>query len=121
MVFRRSLERRCWVAQSNKYKSPTGIDTRGDLGGRLAFPAPSLSYVSANLRAIGWDGLSNMTVGLGLILPFGTPAIQSMPVQYCRDIGSAAAHREQANRGLQGQRQFVLGYECRQLFLCGIS
>ena len=56
---------------SIKYKSPTGIDTRGDFGGSIAFPAPSYSYVSANLSALGWDKLSDVTVGLGLTSPFG--------------------------------------------------
>ena len=56
---------------SIKYKSPTGIDTRGDFGGSIVFPAPSHSYVSANLQAFGWDGMSKVTVGLGLTSPFG--------------------------------------------------
>jgi long-chain fatty acid transport protein len=56
---------------SIKYKSPTGIDTRGDFGGSIAFPPPSPTYFSANLRALGWDSLSNVTVGLGLTSPFG--------------------------------------------------
>lgn len=56
---------------SIKYKSPTGIDTRGDFGGSIAFPPPSHTYFSANLRTLGWDSLSNVTVGLGLTSPFG--------------------------------------------------
>ena len=56
---------------SIKFKSPTGIDSRGDLGGSIAFPPPSHSYVSANLGFLGWDSLSNVTVGLGLTSPFG--------------------------------------------------
>jgi long-chain fatty acid transport protein len=56
---------------SIKYKSPTGIDTRGDFGGSIAFPPPSHTYLSANLRALGWDRLSNVTIGLGLNSPFG--------------------------------------------------
>lgn len=59
------------VGGSIKYKSPTGIDTRGDFGGSIAFPPPSPTYFSANLRALGWDSLSNVTVGLGLTSPFG--------------------------------------------------
>lgn len=56
---------------SIKFKSPTGIDGRGDFGGSIAFPPPSHSYVSANLGSLGWDSLSNVTVGLGLTSPFG--------------------------------------------------
>jgi long-chain fatty acid transport protein len=56
---------------SIKFTSPTGIDTRGDFGGSVAFPPPSYSYVSANLGSLGLDRLSNVTVGLGLTSPFG--------------------------------------------------
>lgn len=56
---------------SIKTNSSTGIDSRGDFGGSIAFPPPSHSYVSANLGSLGWDGLSNVTVGLGLTSPFG--------------------------------------------------
>jgi long-chain fatty acid transport protein len=56
---------------SVKFNSPTGIDSRGDFGGSVALPPPSHSYVSANLGALGWDSLSKVTVGLGLVSPFG--------------------------------------------------
>jgi long-chain fatty acid transport protein len=59
------------VGGSIKFNSPTGIDSRGDFGGSVALPPPSHSYVSANLGALGWDSLSNVTVGLGLTSPFG--------------------------------------------------
>ena len=52
------------VGGSIKFTSPTGIDSRGDLGGSIAFPPPSHSYVSANLGSLGWDSLSNVMVGL---------------------------------------------------------
>ena len=60
------------VGGSIKFTSPTGVDSRGDLGGSIAFPPPSHSYVSANLGSLGWDSLSNVTVGLGLTSPFGS-------------------------------------------------
>jgi long-chain fatty acid transport protein len=56
---------------SIKFKSPTGIDSRGDFGGSIAFPPPSNSYVSANLGSFGWNSVSNVTIGLGLTSPFG--------------------------------------------------
>ena len=56
---------------SIKSKSSTGIDSRGDFGGSIAFPPPSHTYVSANLGSLGWDRLSNATVGIGLTSPFG--------------------------------------------------
>ncbi len=34
---------------SIKYKSPLGLDTRGDLGGSVSSPPPSHFYLSANL------------------------------------------------------------------------
>ena len=59
------------VGGSIEFKSPTGIETRGDFGGTIAFPPPSHSYVSANLGSLGWASLSNVTIGLGLTSPFG--------------------------------------------------
>ena len=56
---------------SVKFNSPTGTDIRGDFGGSVVLPPPSHSYVSANLGSLGWDSLSNVTVGLGLTSPFG--------------------------------------------------
>lgn len=56
---------------SVKFKSPSGMDERGDFGGSIAFPPPSYSYVSANLGSLGWPSLSNVTIGLGLNSPFG--------------------------------------------------
>jgi long-chain fatty acid transport protein len=51
--------------------SVTGVGTRGDFGGSVVFPPTSHTYFSANLRALGWDRLSNVTVGLGLTSPYG--------------------------------------------------
>jgi long-chain fatty acid transport protein len=56
---------------SIKARSPTGVDTRGDFGGSVVFPPPSYTYFSANLGALGWKSLSNVTVGLGLTSPYG--------------------------------------------------
>jgi long-chain fatty acid transport protein len=56
---------------SIKYKSPNGIDSRGDFGGSVALPPPSYSYFSANLGSLGWESLSKVTVGLGLTTPYG--------------------------------------------------
>lgn len=56
---------------SIKYKSPVGVDVRGDMGGSVAFPPPSHGYVSANLGAVGWKSLSDVTVGIGLTSPYG--------------------------------------------------
>jgi long-chain fatty acid transport protein len=57
---------------SIKYKSPEGLDTRGDFGGSIASPPPSHFYLSANLGALGAATLSPVTLGLGLTSPFGS-------------------------------------------------
>ena len=56
---------------SVKYKSPAGLDTRGDFGGSITYPPPSHFYLSANLGALGAATLSPVTLGLGLTSPFG--------------------------------------------------
>jgi long-chain fatty acid transport protein len=57
---------------SIKYKSPAGLDTRGDFGGSITSPPPSHFYLSANLGALGASAFSPITLGLGLNSPFGT-------------------------------------------------
>ena len=57
---------------SIKYKSPAGLDARGDFGGSITSPPPSHFYLSANLGALGAATLSPVTLGLGLTSPFGS-------------------------------------------------
>jgi long-chain fatty acid transport protein len=57
---------------SIKYKSPAGLDARGDFGGSIASPPPSHFYLSANLGALGAATLSPVTLGIGLTSPFGS-------------------------------------------------
>jgi long-chain fatty acid transport protein len=57
---------------SIKYKSPAGLDTRGDFGGSITSPPPSHFYLSANLGALGASMFSPVTLGLGLTSPFGS-------------------------------------------------
>lgn len=59
------------VGASIKYKSPTGVDARGDFGGSVAIPPPSHSYLTVNLRDIGITALGNLSAGLGITTPFG--------------------------------------------------
>lgn len=56
---------------SVKYKSPTGVDSRGDFNGSVNWPPPSHFYLSANLASIGLAPLSSVTAGIGLTSPFG--------------------------------------------------
>ena len=75
---------------SIKFTSPTGVDSRGDFGGSIAFPPPSHSYVSANLGSLGWNSLSNATVGLGLTSPFGANARYSVNGPFNTAVTSVA-------------------------------
>lgn len=40
------------VGGSVKFNSPTGVGTRGDLGGSISLPPPSHFYLSANLGTL---------------------------------------------------------------------
>jgi long-chain fatty acid transport protein len=57
---------------SIKFKGPTGIDSRGDLGDSVSTPLPSHFYLSANLGTFGITRLSSLTLGLGMISSFGS-------------------------------------------------
>jgi long-chain fatty acid transport protein len=57
---------------SIKYKSPAGLDTRGDFGGSMILPPPSHFYMSANLGSLGASSFSPVTLGIGLTSPFGS-------------------------------------------------
>src|SRR4029079_8664222 len=48
------------------------------------------SYVSANLGAFGWNGLSNVTVGLGLTSPFGLNTRYAVDGPFNTAVTSAA-------------------------------
>ncbi len=56
---------------SVKYKSPTGLDSRGDFNSSVNWPPPSNFYLSANLADSGLPIFSSVTVGIGLTSPFG--------------------------------------------------
>lgn len=56
---------------STSFTSPSGTGTRGDFGGSLAFPPPSNFYVTANLKSLGVTPLENLSVGIGVVSPFG--------------------------------------------------
>ncbi len=59
------------VGGSTSYTSPAGATARGDFGGSVAFPPPSNGYVTANLAALGFAKLEDVTVGIGVLSPFG--------------------------------------------------
>src|SRR6185295_2244636 len=55
-----------------RYDSPAGVTARGDLGGTIASPPPSQFYLTANVRDLGIHWLGDLSVGLGVLGPFGT-------------------------------------------------
>ncbi|MDP1767343.1 MAG: outer membrane protein transport protein [Nitrospirota bacterium] len=74
---------------SIKYKSPAGLDTRGDFGGSITSPPPSQFYLSANLGALGLSALSPVTLGIGLTSPFGTSTRYPMNSPFNTAVTSA--------------------------------
>jgi long-chain fatty acid transport protein len=52
------------------FTAPDGTVVHGGTKG-LANPPPSTFYLTANLKDLGLDALGNLTVGLGVISPFG--------------------------------------------------
>ena len=74
---------------SIKFKGPTGIDSRGDLGDSVSTPLPSHFYVSANLSTLGATSLSPITIGLGVISPFGSNTRYPASVPFNTAVTSA--------------------------------
>jgi long-chain fatty acid transport protein len=75
---------------SIKYRSPAGLNTRGDFGGSITSPPPSHVYLSANLGALGASALSSVTLGLGLTSPFGSNARYPVDGPFNTAVTSAA-------------------------------
>ena len=75
---------------SIKYKSPAGLDTRGDFGGSITSPPPSHFYLSANLGALGASTVSPVTLGIGLTSPFGSNTRYSIDGPFNTAITSTA-------------------------------
>ena len=75
---------------SIKFKGPTGIDSRGDLGDSVSTPLPSHFYVSGNLGAFGATRFSSFTIGLGVISPFGSNTRYPLDGPFNTAVTSAA-------------------------------
>jgi long-chain fatty acid transport protein len=56
---------------TNFTSSTTGANVTGDRGGSVAWPPPTHTYLTANLRDIGITRLGDTTVGVGVTVPFG--------------------------------------------------
>ncbi len=59
------------IGGGTNFTSPSGATTRGDFGGSVASPPPSNFYLTANLKRLGMPALENLSVGIGVVSPFG--------------------------------------------------
>ncbi|HEX9154749.1 MAG TPA: outer membrane protein transport protein, partial [Nitrospira sp.] len=49
-----------------------GVNATGDRNGSLAWPPPGHTYLTANLKDLGVTALGDLTVGIGVTVPFGS-------------------------------------------------
>ena len=57
---------------STNFTSLTGLTARGDRNGSAAWPPPGHMYITANLKSLGVTALGELSVGIGLTVPFGS-------------------------------------------------
>ena len=57
---------------STDFTSPTGATARGDRNGSAAWPPPGHTYITANLKSLGVTALGDLSVGIGVTVPFGS-------------------------------------------------
>ena len=57
---------------STNFTSLTGGTARGDRNGSAAWPPPGHTYITANLKSLGVTALGDLSVGIGLTVPFGS-------------------------------------------------
>ncbi|MBI3806359.1 MAG: outer membrane protein transport protein [Nitrospirae bacterium] len=57
---------------STNFTSLTGVTVRGDRNGSAAWPPPGHTYITANLKSLGVTALGDLSVGMGLTVPFGS-------------------------------------------------
>ena len=57
---------------STNFTSVTGATARGDRNGSAAWPPPGHTYITANLKSLGVTALGDLSVGVGLTVPFGS-------------------------------------------------
>jgi long-chain fatty acid transport protein len=57
---------------STNFTSVTGATARGDRNGSVAWPPPGHTYITANLKSLGVTALGDLSVGVGLTVPFGS-------------------------------------------------
>jgi long-chain fatty acid transport protein len=57
---------------STDFTSPTGVTARGDRNGTVAWPPPMHAYITANMKDLGLTALGDLSLGIGLTVPFGS-------------------------------------------------
>jgi long-chain fatty acid transport protein len=57
---------------STNFTSQTGVTARGDRNGSAAWPPPGHMYLTANMKSLGVTALGDLSVGIGLTVPFGS-------------------------------------------------
>ncbi len=57
---------------STNFTSPTGVTARGDRNGSAAWPPPGHMYITANLKSLGVAAFGDLSIGIGLTVPFGS-------------------------------------------------
>ncbi|HKO31720.1 MAG TPA: outer membrane protein transport protein, partial [Nitrospiraceae bacterium] len=54
------------------FTSPTGMTATGDRNGSAAWPPPTHTYITANLKDLGLTPMEDFSAGVGLTVPFGS-------------------------------------------------
>ena len=57
---------------STNFTNLAGVTARGDRNGSAAWPPPGHTYITANLKSLGVTALGDLSVGVGLTVPFGS-------------------------------------------------
>ncbi len=60
------------VGGSSSFRNAAGATAKSSFDGSLAYPPPPNIYLTANLKDLGFSQLGNLSVGLGVVTPFGT-------------------------------------------------
>ncbi|MBX3333166.1 MAG: outer membrane protein transport protein [Nitrospira sp.] len=78
------------VGGSITFRNSTGVESHGNFNGSVSWPPPSNFYLSANLGSIGLPRMSSMTVGIGLLSPFGLNTRYPLDGPFATAVTSAA-------------------------------
>lgn len=59
-----------FVGASVNFRNGAGGTAHGDGGGTIALPPPSQSYLTANLKDLGFTALGDLSAGIGITTPY---------------------------------------------------